>query len=504
MTKDETLKEAEQLKQKKDADALLALLQPFYEKAKTIDIACYLIYAHRRNRNFEMCYKICDEMDKYAGNPTRIKAQRKWTLVFEEVIYETDTSKKIQNADVIFNELDQKKPADFLLAKFICFHMADNLQPDLALQWLQKLNAEKLSNKVRYHINEDEGSYEYADRRFHSEKYSYYDYLSRLIYKLNKVDGVLIELMKSYSPFAKRALLEAIKRKISMCDGNLRFWLFRKILMALFEDKSVMQKAVSTEIKELITSDVSSFVYCPVSAAIKKSVFPVADLTSLDYDEEVSFHRKNLNDLYEIHKNKKCSLEELYGDIVFENFIFSNEQKTVLRRIFNATRLGQNVNHGMFLNYYFDNDDISGSPDMYLKDREEFLVEEVYTQTEVSALYSPHENDLIKVVGYLVEMNVKTAYLFYWNTNLETTINIKSKTAKITGLRIFTIVKTQQLASQYLHAKEQTKLLLEARNMKYPASNINYHKCVNCSVISYCIHKRGYLNSIVIPYKENY
>ena len=52
MNRDEALKAAEEFKKSRDSEKIIDLLTPHYNQKKTLDVACLLIYAYRRDKNY--------------------------------------------------------------------------------------------------------------------------------------------------------------------------------------------------------------------------------------------------------------------------------------------------------------------------------------------------------------------------------------------------------------------------------------------------------------------
>lgn len=504
MTLNEALIEAEELKKRKQANEIISLLTPFWEEKVTVSVGAFLAYSYRRLEDYEKCLEICDIVDKAANFPSKIKAQRQWCLIFRDIINQSDHEKAESIALETITKLNINNSYDFSVFRFICLTRAEENQAsfDTAIEWYERIPSHKLDSKMSVYEDEGTGKSLLAISQKHQFYRSLVEYLLEYGYLNNYLNKILVE----FSPLNKAIFIEAVQKA---CEGESYqgdvYFKKRKlenILMHIKESAHYIKYFTILMTDSLRMSDVAAYVFCPISSVISKTLL-IQEL-SIEYNESIAYSKKYLNDYFEIIKNKK----EPWEDILFNNsdwgFEFTESQSLVLSKIFSSQRLALNSAVGSpAISNIFKGEDISFSPDMVMqKGSEKYCVEEVFTSNPVSSLSGPFENDRIKVTGYLTELNIPQGYLIYWNVIYTENDNHTKKRATISGMKIFEITLTKQNVDQYRKYKDQLKNLISVGNQI--TLQINYNKCVNCSVMHYCVHKYGNSKTLLYPYKLNY
>lgn len=502
----EAITEAEELKKKRNAVEIITLLTPFWEEKITINVGALLAYAYRREHNYDKCLEICDQVDQAANFPAKIKAQRQWCIVFRDIIDENNLDKAESAAIETISRLNVNNSYEFNLFSFICRSIAGRcVENDFnkGIEWYEKIPSVKLNNKTSLFTEEATG----PSIILRSEKYNFYKMFVTYVIEKNRLFDYLNIIADGFNAKNKTDFIEAIIKAVSAVDykGNsyIRKDKLANILMHIKESGHYRQHLTVKITDTLKMSDVAAFVFCPISAVISKTLL-IQEL-SLEYNEHVAFSKKYINDHFEIIKNNKVIWEDAFQETLASNFNFSDSQKIILSRIFGSQKIAGNSQVGSYqLSNIFKGEDISFSPDMVLQDQSgKFCVEEVFTSSSADLMTKPYENDKIKLVGYLKELNINKGYLIYWNMHyIENDGNQFKKRAFITAMKIFEINLTQQLTDIYLDYNQKIKRLISFGSQ--PISGINYNKCVSCSVMHYCIHKFGNKTTLLYPYKLNY
>ncbi len=501
MTLSDAIIKAEELKKGRNAHEIISLLTPFWEARVTTNVGALLAYAYRRLKEYDKCLQICDQVDKTANFPSKIKSQRLWCLIMRDIYYEEDHCKAESEALKTISFLDVNNKYDARVIIFICMTMAErnNHTFDAAFDWLEKVPATELNNKAFMFIDEAYG----RNHMIISEKHSFYKQFILLLEKYNKIEFYLNKLLTDFNSNNKMSFIKAIVNDIFLTDQQgeitIRIKKLATILMHIKESGNYIHKNILKITDTLKMSDVSSYVFCPISAVISKTLATIE--LSIDYNSSLIFSKKFLNDYYEIVKNKNSSWENILDVNSILNG-FTEIQIRIFSRIFSSERLALNSQQGgRYLSNIFKGDDISFSPDMVLEDnRGKFCVEEVFTSTSANSFTTPFANDRIKMIGYLKELNINEGYLIYWNISYDN--DGSRRVGKISGIKIFEIKITQGDIDLYLNYKNRLKQLISKGSE--PVRSINYNKCVNCSVMHYCIHKMGNNSTLLYPYKLNY
>lgn len=278
-------------------------------------------------------------------------------------------------------------------------------------------------------------------------------------------------------------------------------WLKKEIEMK-FEVDKVETKNINFE-KYISATDLASFIFCNASYSISNS-FIIKYLKNSVYLEEG----------IELHQEVRLFFRKNYFDFKGENiWNFSDHQKTFLNKIKSCKLLYKGHDNE---NHFFINEEKKyvGQPDYIFLDPNNnvFVVEEKYHRinsnnaTKFSEnikykskdFYSNYIIQLQSYIDYIKEYDIKYGVLinwYYYVTNID-----EQKSIKVYDFTFKIIKKNQE--SQLLE-----KTLNDVRNFNinrttYFDKNVNFNKCMNCSVSYYCSHKTKNKITVELPYNR--
>jgi hypothetical protein len=288
-----------------------------------------------------------------------------------------------------------------------------------------------------------------------------------------------------------------------------------EILLSEINLKKQSQRIKSKSYKDELKSatDLSNFVYCPISYTIVKS-FIIEHPTGEEYTEYGTTLHEQLRLVNKITPNDKKETD------VHRARVFDNE---IIKKIRNSELIftGHSDNK-LFVN---EKEKYVGQPDYIFKDDEGkyFVVEEKfhylkseydlswektdksYDQT-INTFFDNHKVQLISYIRNIVEYSIDYGYLIYWYYEVEES-NDKQKIPKIHDVSIRKVTLTDENLTLYDKAVIGVNNLHQNQNnfhIDFDVSKLNINKCVGCVVSKYCIHKSGRYNTFVFPFQSHY
>lgn len=264
---------------------------------------------------------------------------------------------------------------------------------------------------------------------------------------------------------------------------------------------------------KLAATDLSSYVFCPVSFSINKS-FIIEKPTG----EELTSNGITLHEqLRLLKKNIPYNLKE---NEAHDSNVFQNE---IIKRIRNSEVVF--VGHSERKQYFSnDQENFIGEPDYIFKDElgKYFVVEEKYHSLKkknhrhreisqgqyektVNRFFDNHEIQLISYIRNIKEYKIDYGYLIYWY--YQTSKLVKENTTysafpQIHDVRIKKVELDQTNIDFYNKTIQGINALISASKQDISATNIVTNKCVGCVVNKYCIQKTGRLTTFNFPYKK--
>jgi hypothetical protein len=258
----------------------------------------------------------------------------------------------------------------------------------------------------------------------------------------------------------------------------------------------------------VVVTDLSAFVFCPVSYAIKKT-FDLPKLPQVKAGLEL--HTQNnlekfLSNLYLTIKSSDFNKSTLLGvnlfqDLLNSKIIFRGHKYDTNKPFFSLKRK------------------LAGIPD-YIFQREDgsyFVVEEKYTRRCSREIIAPWKSDIIQVLGYiygLQEFKFTNGYVIYFPWSYEfggqdldrlpfENENHDEDVKIVVGQpKIFDVAKTESGKDAIINVYLSVVQFNENKIYPFDPNTINVIKCLNCSARFYCRHKAGFEDVIFLPYPE--
>lgn len=261
--------------------------------------------------------------------------------------------------------------------------------------------------------------------------------------------------------------------------------------------KIISDYAIENLNLEYVTAtDISSFVFCPVSYCIKKSFNE--DEPSEEAQVGTELHEQNRLVNYTAgDKNKLGFTKSVTGDS-----FYNSQNQDFFDDIRNSSI--NYVGHNNTVKKYFKSSKgkFVGQPDYVFtnRDGENFIVEEKYRslKKELRSLRDNHKAQLSAYIIGLDELKANYGYLVYWYYSYEDDKRLVKKCVA------FKVEKSDNDQMLIREAYKSIRNLNAGHVFAFEASQLDAAKCANCVVRKFCGHKTGRLSSISIPYGKEY
>lgn len=493
--------EAKKKKDEGDFAEALDLYKQVWEQEKNEWNGYFLAQCFRKTENYIEARQLHTELERSYPNFKPLQNDKLW-LDYSEKIKDWNNPDLVSDAESIIaraDKYDQYTSSIYTktvlnVVKHLCFERDYNL----AYEWLLKLDQSVISNSV---FNFQGQAYP-ADRKTYFIRYA--DVLISLNAHITYIDKCLITL--NFKGSKHTQFKNYIVEDITFNDYISRVKLARHIKN--FQEEFYLRKKKSPKItynKDKITliSDLSHYLFCPVSFAINETYIVEAN-TSWEKDEWLGEKRLFIDR----HKlfNKTKSFDETFNDsqIKVDSELIAN-----FDYLLNSTIRVNNVTNPQPTIYSNKHNSLKGAPDYIMQDKNGSK----YALTEkFSSIYSadskvPFESDLVKHYAYLDELdkvNLDFGFFLTWYWELQdietNNGNIKKKIV-VSSYRLTKIERKESNSVKLQKAINSVVALKENRSMSIDGDKISYaNKCFNCSVFSYCNHKTGRFDSIELPY----
>ena len=253
----------------------------------------------------------------------------------------------------------------------------------------------------------------------------------------------------------------------------------------------------------IFVSDLSHFLFCPVSYAINKT-FEIPDNSSWEKDEWLN-EKKRLIDRYNIFKVTGSLAESIKDSRISLTDVTSSQLKDIL----SSEILIDNVSHSEVKVLSNSSNTIKGVPDYIFKDDngKMFSVTEKFSYKDSISYRTPFESDLIKHYAFLEKMDdsdLDFGYFinWYWDfTTKKTSTGYTTKKIIIISFRLYKVERNYRNLVVLNETIEKIKKFVSEFKFQVDPSKITHpRKCLNCSSVCFCNHKTGNLNEIKLPY----
>ena len=235
-------------------------------------------------------------------------------------------------------------------------------------------------------------------------------------------------------------------------------------------------------------SDLASFEFCPVSYAIQETF----DITTSPIIEEGFENHKPvmIDKLIEAIKSRTQKSTEKSREPIKNKFF---------KEILNSEIILKSYSNNS-KPIFNENKSICGMPDYLFRKNngDNFIVDERHTYRKI--IKAPWYSHIIQLAGYvfgLKSLNVNYGYIVYFHWSE------KTKSPIIDNPTIYLIepssVEKAKLRSNYIDVIK----LKDGKALVFPKEELNFHKCIKCSVRYYCKHKTGTNPKLILPYQKN-
>lgn len=276
-------------------------------------------------------------------------------------------------------------------------------------------------------------------------------------------------------------------------------------------------------------TDLSSFIFCPASCAIKLT-YDVSKTDEIDKSDELrdgklleefltALRRKRSVDFIlskmkktrdevwsievkEIVENDRIKLNatykkprrkstENYNVDVSEKEFFSFINRGYYGEILQSNIVFRGHNYDPTKSFFNKNKTLSGIPDYILENKlgQRFVLLEKHTWRN-ETISSPYSNHIIQTLGYLIgieQLNLHHGYILYLHSK------------KLTA-RLYKITVNNSNKDELRSVFKQVINFKHKKSIAFEKNTINIDKCFNCSVRMYCYHKSGDLSILKLPY----
>jgi CRISPR/Cas system-associated exonuclease Cas4 (RecB family) len=430
-----------------------------------------------------------------------LKTDRLW-LDYSEKIKDWDNPDLVSDAKDILsrtNQHDQYEGNVFIktvlsTVRYLCYKN-DHSE---AYEWLLKLDQSKISNT----------GFLYDGQWFPADRKVYFIRLADVLIKLGKyIDYINDSFEKlNFTATKSRQFKSHLIESITYDDYISRVKLARYIKnfqeeFELREKKKI--KKIYNPNKTISVSDLSQYLFCPVSYAINET-YEIDANDAWEKDEWLG-NRRNFSDRHRLYNQNK-DYAKTFDD---SDILISDELKKDFGHLFNSKIIVDNVSKSLLQLFTDGQKSIVGAPDYILEsnDGNKIVVTEKFSSIHSADLQTPFDSDLVKHFAYLEKfdkMDLDFGYFitWYWELiDIETNTERIKKKIKITSYRIVKVERNNTNSNKLNNALNRVKSLKTTKSMQIDADRISYaNKCFSCSVFSYCNHKTGKFDQINLPY----
>lgn len=305
-----------------------------------------------------------------------------------------------------------------------------------------------------------------------SDNWKYWQYLFSQL-SLEKTKKMISDRL-GYSSSSLDKIYDSIKSDNN--KKNLFVLLFKKEILS---DYQPPRRVRDSSDKHLSATDLADFTFCKGSFVLRQR-YDLQNFTDEEFIEDGNKEhaKQRLIRLSDRLKVKGRSQNEEFKD-------FGND----FRRLFNSEVIS--VGHGEkdVKVYYSEKKTLAGVPDYIFKDEMGYYaVEEKFTFRESNELPDIFDNHLTQALAYLYgisEYALDEVKVVYWFVNKNSLGDLSIK-----GYRVYSVYKNygnkENIKSTFNEAFN-----LEVDDFSMERKDLNYNKCIRCSLFSICQFNRG-------------
>lgn len=500
MTIQELKKKAKELKSKQNYAQALDFYLKIWKQQRAEWNGYFLAQCYRKKK----CYKEAKEMHlyykKHYPNFSPMKDEECW-LFYSEKIKDWDNPDLISDGEKLLSRTNQyDKYTGNIYCKTvirIAKHLLYKRNYQEALSWLKKLDQSVISNSV----------YSYDEIVYPADRKVYFILFAETLIGL-KTHPKYIENCLECLKINKK---KKIRFKANILNSITYGDYVSRVKLALFlktfeEERHIREKRDYKKIynsqKVNLISDLSHYLFCPVSYAIKETYNTKVD-TNWEKDEWLG-KKQLFIDRYNTFK-KTNSIDKTFptGDMN----ITPNLRKD-FNFLLNSEILVNNTSSSKLSIYSNPQNTLRGAPDYILKHPKgyKYALTEKFSGINSSDKGRPFESDLIKHYAFLEELKCLNLHFgffltWYWTLKDISHIGLVQKKLVVSSYRLIRVERNYDNTKKLKVAIRDMNRLKNYKSIDVNGNKISYaNKCLNCSVFSFCNHKTGRFDKIELPY----
>lgn len=501
MTISELKNTAKEYKKAGDFDKSAELYEELWSQEQNEWNGYFLAQVYRKSKNFQKARNLHNQLAQRYPNFKPLKTERLW-LDYSEKIKDWDNPYLVADAEEILsktNQYDQYEGNIYIktvlsTVRYLCYK---NDHSD-AYDWLLKLDQSRISNTGFMYG----GQWYPADRKVYFIRLA--DILIILGLHIDYIDECFNKL--NFSSTKTRQFKSHLIESITYNDYISRVKLARYIknFQEEFElrEKKNLEKIYDPN-RTISVSDLSQYLFCPVSYAIN-ATYEIDANETWEKDEWLG-NRRNFSDRHRYFVQSN-DYQKAFGDT---DIAISQKLKEDFNYLLTSEILIDNVSKSSLQVFTDSQKSIVGAPDYILKNKDgnKFVLTEKFSSIHSADSKTPFDSDLVKHFAYLDkfdQMNLDFGFFvtWYWELiDIETGTGRIKKKIKVTSYRIVRIDRSTTNSNKLNNALSRVKSLRNNKSMQIDGDRISYaNKCFSCSVFSYCNHKTGNFDRINLPY----
>jgi hypothetical protein len=301
------------------------------------------------------------------------------------------------------------------------------------------------------------------------------------------------------SPFREAYLNRTLEVCKTVADTNE---LIKSLQIELSQRNSPIPKTYHTD--HFSVTDLSTFKFCSASYAIKETFEIVS--TPLMIKGDANHTERYLEKYLE---NIKINRRDKY------NRLKKNIPDTVPLTALDMDMLESNIifaghRYDKKEPFYSDKKNLVGIPDyiFHRPNGTKFVVEEKHTWTNAD-ITEPYPNHVIQLLGYihgLQTLELTDGYIIYflWGGLHRRKRRMNNSSSGLKNNAFFHVSRTESGKSDLIEIFNSVQSIKNGNKLEFDSNQIQFNKCFKCRMITYCIHKTGICNMVMIPYYENF
>lgn len=480
----------------------IELYEELWKQEKNEWNGYFLAQLYRKSNNLEKARDLHNQLAQSYPNFKPLKTDKLW-LDYSEKIKDWDNPDLVSDAEDILSKTNQQdkyegniyKKTVLNTVRYLCYKNEHND----AYSWLLKLDQSKISNTGFLY----DGKWFPADRKVYFIRLA--DVLIILEKYINYIDDSFEKL--NFSPVKLRQFKSHLIESITYQDYISRVKLARYIknFQEEFElrERKILKKIYNPK-KIISVSDLSQYLFCPVSYAIN-ATYEIDANDTWEKDEWLG-NRRNFSDRHRIY-DQHNDFQKAFDD---SDILINDDFKKDFDYLFSSKIIVDNVSKSSLQLFTDNQKSIVGAPDYILKtgNGSNIVLTEKFSSIHSADSKTPFDSDLIKHFAYLEkfdEMELDFGYFitWYWELiSIETETGKIKKKIKIISYKLVKVERNNANSNKLNNVLNRVEMLKTTKTMQIDADRISYaNKCFSCSVFSYCNHKTGKFDQINLPYE---